>query len=302
VNEVLYSIDTGERHGLFDASAIEALGRLSTWLGQQAEVNHVVSIANDDVLEEARRAGRLQQRLDFYRDRIDESGGANPLLALEVSADYSSSVVTAYLKHQDSALLIEFDKKVHAWARKNLDGFSIRSGGSALMFANLGEKNIRGMLTALVIALFAAALILGAVFRSARIVWIALVCNTLPILLVYSIWALAIGQISLGAAVVIGMILGIVLDDSIYLLATYHRGLQLGKCKPVSYALCRVGPALVVTTITLVAGLSLGLFSDFSPIWSMSVLSATIIGTALIVDLLLLPALLPADLSREGET
>lgn len=302
VNEVLYSVDTGEEFGFFRAEAVEALDRLSTWLGQQPEVNHVVSIADTDVLKGARREGRLQERLDFYRDRIDASGDRNPLLSLEVSDDYSSSVVTAYLDRLDSARLIDFDEKVHAWAAENLSNYTLRSGGPTLMFANLGEQNIRGMLTALTIALIAAALILGAVFRSGRIAWIGLVCNILPVLLVYSVWSVVIGQISIGAAVVMGMVLGIVLDDTIYLLATYRRGLQRSICDPIGYALRRVGPALIVTTITLVSGLSLGLLSEFGPIWSMSVLSVTIIGTALVVDLLLLPALLPAVGSRGGET
>lgn len=302
VNEVLYSVESGEEFGFFSADAVEALDRLSTWLGQQPEVNRVVSIADSDVLEEARQEGRLQQRLDFYRERADESGGGNPLLALGVSDDYSSSVVTAYLKQLVSARLIDFDQRVHAWAAKNLGDYALRSGGPTLMFANLGEQNIRGMLTALTIALLAAALILGAVLRSWRMAWIGLICNMLPVLLVYSVWAVVNGLISIGAAVVMGMVIGIVLDDTIYLLVTYRRGLQRNPDDPIRYALRRVGPALIVTTATLVSGLSVGLLSDFGPIWSMSVLSVAIIGTALVVDLLLLPALLPATGSPGGET
>jgi predicted RND superfamily exporter protein len=62
----------------------------------------------------------------------------------------------------------------------------------------------------------------------------------------------------------------------------------------------RIGPALVVTTVTLVSGLSLGLLSEFGPVWKMSALSVMIIGTALVVDLLLLPALLPARHARSA--
>ena len=98
-----------------------------------------------------------------------------------------------------------------------------------------------------------------------------------------------------------GMILGIVLDDTIYLLTTHRRGLQRDLDDPTAYALRRVAPALVVTTITLVSGLSLGLLSDFGPIRNMSLLSVMIIAAALVVDLLLLPALLIAT-GRRGAT
>ena len=294
VNEVLYSVESGEAFGLFDAAAVEALDRFSAWLREQPEVNRVVSIADAALLREARQQGRLQQRLDFLRNRVETLAGDNPQLALEVSADYSSSLVSAYLEQLDSGRLMEFDRRVHAWAADNLHAYTIRSGGPTLMFAQLGEQNIRSMLTALSLALLVAALILGAVFRSGRIAGIGLICNLLPVLLVFSVWAVANGRISIGAAVVLGMVLGIVLDDTIYLLATYRRAQRRKLVDPVGYALRRVGPALIVTTLTLVSGLSLGLLSDFGPIWSMSLLSAAIIGTALVVDLLLLPALLPA--------
>jgi hypothetical protein len=89
-----------------------------------------------------------------------------------------------------------------------------------------------------------------------------------------------------------GMILGVVLDDTIYLLATYRHAVRRKMVDAIQYAIRRVGPALIVTTVTLVCGLSLGLLSDFGPIWNMSALSVMIIGVALLVDLLLLPALL----------
>jgi len=302
VNEVLYSFETAEEFGLFSTDAIDALDAFSTWLREQPEVNRVVSIADAALLEEARQEGRLQQRMEFFRNRVDTLARNNPLVALQVSADYSSALVTAYLGSLDSAGLIAFDRRAHAWAAANLDDYSLRSGGPALMFAHLGERNIRSMLIALTVALLVAALILGAVFRSSRVAGVGLVCNLLPVLLVFSVWAAVNGRISIGAAVVLGMVLGIVLDDTIYLLATYRRALGRKLDDPIGHTLRRVGPALIVTTLTLVMGLSLGMLSDFGPIWSMSLLSVAIIGAALVVDLLLLPALLPAARPAGGAT
>jgi predicted RND superfamily exporter protein len=179
-------------------------------------------------------------------------------------------------------------------------GLEVTGGGPVLMFAYLGERNVRSMLIALTAALMLAAAVLGLSLRSWRIAAVGLACNILPVLLVYSLWAVFKGRISLGGAVVMGMIIGIVIDDTIYLLTTYRRALAARVADPVSQALRRVGPALIVTTITLVASLSLGLLSDFEPIWSMSALSVAIIGLALLVDLLLLPAMLPSEARAGG--
>ena len=123
-------------------------------------------------------------------------------------------------------------------------------------------------------------------------------CNLFPVLAVYSLWALVDGRISIGAAVVMGMILGIVVDDTIYLLSTFRRSGVADAGAAAANALVRVGPALVITTITLVAGLSVGLLSEFGPIRNMSILSVTIIAVALGTDLLLLPALLRTAATR----
>ena len=292
VNEIRYSLDSGSALGLFDINTVDKLHGFATWLEKQPEVNRIVAFSNTAIIREARLQGRLGERLAFYRNRAEEPKNRSALIASLASSDYSATLISVFLQRMDSTALIDFDSRVHAWAKQNMTDFALSSGGPTLMFANLGEQNIRSMLTALIIALFGAALVLGVVHRSYRTAWIGLVCNLLPVLLIYAVWAIVDGQISIGAAVVMGMILGIVLDDTIYLLTSYRRGRVQNLAEPATHALRRVGPALVVTTLTLVSGLSLGLLSDFGPIWSMSLLSVLIIATALIVDLLLLPALL----------
>jgi predicted RND superfamily exporter protein len=296
INELVYSIDTLSPSGLFDEDAVLSIRAFAGWLRQQPEVRRVVSVADSRVMDEAIADGRLQERLDFFAQRIDAA--ADTPFRFDVSEDRSSAAVTVYLQSLDSAELIEFDERVHAQGASQLAALSIMSGGPTLMFAHLGEQNVRGMVVALSLALVGAAVLLGAVLRSARIAWIGLACNLLPVLLVYSLWAVLDGRISIGAAIVMGMILGIVIDDTIYMLAAYRGGHRQGLSDPVSDALNRVAPALCVTTLTLVLGLCTGLLSDFGPIWSMSALSVTIIAAALVTDLVLLPALLYAGAAR----
>ncbi len=292
VNELHYALDSGRENGFLEAQAVQDLQRFSAWLRTQPEVRRVASAGDLGLIREAQSEGRLQQRLDFFRDAAKTAGSGNDLLALDISRDYAAALVSVYLEPLDSAGIAAFDQRALAWARTGLPGYRVVSGGPPLMFAHLGQQNIQGMLTALGSALLIAALLLGLVFRSLKVAWVAMLCNLLPILLVYSLWALFNGRISLGAAVVMGMILGIVLDDTVYFLSAHQRAAAARVADPVLEAIKRVGPAMIITTLTLVGGLSLGLLSQFGPIWSMSALSVGIIAAALLVDLLLLPALL----------
>lgn len=294
INEVLYSFDTGERGGLLEVAVIDKLDEFRSWLLAQDEVHKVVSLADLPQVAEARADGRLEQRLAHYRDLALRREAPPAVLTQEVSRDFAATCVAVYLRQLDSSGLVDFDRRARDWLEANAAPLATSGGaGPAVMFAYLGERNITGMLTALGIALAATALVTGVVLRSVHAAWIGLACNLFPVLAVYSLWALVDGRISIGAAVVMGMILGIVVDDTIYLLSTYRKS---AACRDVEdgirSAMQRVGPALIITTVTLVAGLSVGMLSDFGPIWNMSALSVAIIAIALATDLTLLPALL----------
>lgn len=293
INEVLYSFDTGERGGLFDEAVIDTLDSFRTWLLAQDEVIRVVTIADLPQITEARSAGRLGERLAHYRELALQRDTPPGLFRQEVSPDHAATCVAVYLRRLDSSALVNFDQRARDWLSNSAAPLTVAGGtGPAVMFAYLGERNIVGMLLALGIALAATALVTGLVLRSAHAAWIGLVCNLFPVLAIYSLWALADGRISIGAAVVMGMILGIVVDDTIYLLSTFRKSAAADASGAIVNAIERVGPALVITTITLVAGLSVGMLSDFGPIRNMSTLSVAIIAVALATDLFLLPALL----------
>ena len=119
--------------------------------------------------------------------------------------------------------------------------------------------------------------------------------------MVYGLWVLAGGYISLGCAVVMGMIMGIIVDDTVHLLYRFHdqktlQGRLADQPQTESFRVTRMladtGPALLISSIALIAGLAIGLLSDFRPIRELALLSMAVIFIATLTDLLLLPALL----------
>ena len=93
------------------------------------------------------------------------------------------------------------------------------------------------------------------------------------------------------------MTIGIVVDDTVHFLSKYRRARRdLGHSPEdaVHHAFQTAGRALVTTTAVLVAGFLILLLSPFVPTAEVGLLTAMIIGFALVADLLLLPALLLA--------
>jgi predicted RND superfamily exporter protein len=119
----------------------------------------------------------------------------------------------------------------------------------------------------------------------------------LPAGLAFGLWGLLVGQVNMAVAVVAGMALGVVVDDSVHFLSKYQiarRELKLSPNNAVISAFNGVGTALVVTTLILTAGFAILAQSTFGVNSYMAMLTGIALVIALVADMTLLPALLIA--------
>ena len=299
-----YKIDAGSEDGIFQQQHLLDTQRWIDWLRQQAEVNAVSSIT-EHIPKTSVPTATLKRAI--------ESSTARRL----ANGDYSAESITVSMNSTTAGELLEFDKRV----ARQLDSYPNRPNytgglGSDLVFAKLGFRNAASMFTTLALALVSISLLLGIFFKSARLCCIGLVCNAVPLVIVYGFWALSGGYISLGSAVVMGMIMGIIVDDTVHMLYRYHfmknikksikknnesnsssqhmqeNKIQATESRWVADMLADTGPALLVSSIALIAGLAVGLLSSFRPVMELAMLSIAVIFLATVTDLILLPALL----------
>ncbi len=178
---------------------------------------------------------------------------------------------------------------------RNGQGFEFYAASPSLMFAHIGERNVVSMLGGTAIALVLISILLIFALKSFRIGVVSLIPNMVPALIAFGVWGIFVSQIGMSLAIVAGMTLGIVVDDSVHFLSKYLRARReknLDPTEAVRYAFSQVGKALVVTTIVLAAGFSVLTFSTFTMNSDMGILTAVTIVIALITDFLLLPAIL----------
>lgn len=159
------------------------------------------------------------------------------------------------------------------------------------------------MLKTLPLALVLISVILIFSIRSLKLGLISIIPNLVPAVIGFGLWGLLVGEINLALSVVAGMSLGIIVDDTVHFLAKYHAAKRDGLAAEaaVHYAFESVGRALCVTTIVLVCGFGVLIFSGFRLNSDMGLLTSMIILIALVVDLLYLPAcLLHFDKDRKN--
>ena len=90
--------------------------------------------------------------------------------------------------------------------------------------------------------------------------------------------------------------LGIAVDDTIHILSNYNRLRQTGMApqQAMTEVFNHTGPALVLTTLILVAGFGTFALATFIPNLYFGVMCAIILTVALFTDFTFLPALLTA--------
>jgi hypothetical protein len=131
-------------------------------------------------------------------------------------------------------------------------------------------------------------------FRSLRIMLVALAPNVLPFVAGYG--ALGVLGVDLDplSGVILAFGLGIAVDDTIHVLSRIREQVRAGDDEraAIGEALRHSGRAVTITSVVIAAGLGLNVLSSFPPLQLLGILGAFVMLTALACDLLLLPALL----------
>ena len=173
-------------------------------------------------------------------------------------------------------------------------GFEIRLTGTAQLIDRSNEILSDQMLKGLGLAFILIALLFGFLFKSWPMLFISLVPNILPLILVGAIMGVFDIHFKVSTAIIFTIIFGIAVDDTIHFLSKFR--MELAKGKPLLYAMKRTfmtsGKAIIVTSLILIAGFLTLIISNFQGTFYIGALISLALVFAVIADLLLLPALL----------
>lgn len=300
-----YSLPAGESGGINNPAYLREVEAFAQWWRKQPETMHVNSFT--DIMK------RLNKNMHgddpaWYRLPDKRDLAAQYLLLYEmslpygldlnnqISVDKSETRLTVLLKTLSSNQVLALDKRAHAWLEKNTHIIKNAIGsGPTLMFAHIGQRNIKQMLIGTTVALIMISMILIFALRSIKIGLVSMLPNLVPAAMGFGLWGLLVGEVGLALSIVTGMTLGIVVDDTIHFLSKYLRARResgLSSEDAVRYAFSHVARAMITTSVVLVVGFIVLAFSSFKLNSGMGMLTAIVIVFALMADLFLLPPLL----------
>ena len=244
----------------------------------------------------------------FYRLPEDPELAAQYLLLYELSLPFGSDLndridvaksatrMVVTTRNAWSRDLRELDERAQVWLRANAPGFAQEASGLSIVFAHLSLRNINSMLRGTILAMALISFILIWIFKSVRIGLLSLLPNFIPAMMSFGLWGYLVGNVGIASSVVIAVVFGIVVDDTIHFLSKYlnARREDLAAPEAVRYAFRTVGHALWTTTTVLSAGFLVFATSGFQVSWALGLLVTITIIFALVADFLLLPTLLIA--------
>ena len=300
-----------------DPAYIKTLDDFKQWWLADPRVKHVASVS--DIFK------RLNKNMhgddeSYYKVPDDPELAAQYLLLYEfslpfgldlgnqINIDKTATRFFVAFEHLEATETRAIVDDAYNWLAENAPGMETIGVSPAVMFAYIADRNIKSMFIGMPVALIGISLLLILALASWKMGFLSLIPNLVPLGLAFGIWGIIDGKINFTMAIVLGMVIGIVVDDTIHFLSKYlraRRELNYSPENAIVYAFRTVGTALTTTSVILVAGFMVLAQSAFLPNGGMAQLTSIAIVCALIADFFLLPALLlvvDKDSPKDQET
>jgi len=304
IYSIAYSLEQGETNGISTPEFLQQVEAFTDWLKTNEEVTNVETIT--EIFK------RLNKNMhgdapEHYTLPEDKELAAQYLLLYEMSLPYgldlnnqlnidkSSVRILVTTKNINSAQTLVLEQEIADWLRSNTNIENFYAASPNIMFSHIGKRNVDSMVVGVGYALIVIVVIMCIVLRTVRLGMVSVIPNVVPIGATFGIWGATQGDVGISIGTGVGMILGIVIDNTVHFLSKYQRARRekgYTAEQAVQYAFSMVGTALWVTTFVLVSGFMVLALSDFNMNAYMGIFTACAITLALIFDFFALPAML----------
>ncbi len=295
-------IHSGKSDGIKSVEFLKKVEKFEQWLLSNAEVSKLISII--DIIKSMNMSFNGDQK-EFYKIPETDKAIAELLFLYtmslpqgmdindRISLDYESMRMTMLWSSQDSlSALANIDK--YKKAAKDQFGLDMTLTGKIPIYQGMNDLVVDTFFTSISFAIIGISILLIFAFASIKVGFASMLPNIIPLGFGAAIMTILSKPIDIGTALVTSVCLGIVVDDTVHFLSNYNKYRKQGMSnkEAVKRVITYTGPALFTTSFILMAGFGIMAFSSFIPNVNFGILSAVVLGIALLIDLTFLPAML----------
>jgi uncharacterized protein len=293
-------IDSGEREGIKDPVFLNKVDEYQQWVDSFEFVTKTISLV--DILKEMNKTlnGGLEsayrlpstresvaQQLFLYTMNLPQGLDINNRVSIENDSLRLTAMWTLHDSETSLAMIDRFEEKAAEM------GLNLHVTGKGPLYQSNNELVVNSYIKTLGIALVLIAILLCIGLKSIRIGLLSMIPNAIPIIIGGACLPLFNVPLDIGTVIISSVCLGIAVDDTIHFLTNFQKYTENGDNSElaVSKVLTHTAPALVTTTMVLVAAFATFAFGTFVPNQNFGKFVAIILTVALVTDLTLLPAL-----------
>lgn len=209
----------------------------------------------------------------------------------------AQSVLTSDLNYSNLSSELE---EITSLATQDQEGVEYLVTGMVPLFLRTQQAVLESLIKSFGLAFVVIALVMMVLLRSPTSGLLAMLPNLFPVGLVFGLVAWLGIPVDIGTMITASVALGIAVDGTLHLLTWYRDGIRhgLNREEAVVLGLQHCGPAMWQTSATISLSIIMVTGADLLLISRFGLLLAALVATALIADVVLLPALLGGWLGR----
>ncbi len=212
-----------------------------------------------------------------------------------VDADFRRLNITLRTSISGSAEVERVVQEVHEYSQVIFPrGVVVDATGGLVVMSSASSRIISGQVESLGLAFIVIFAVLSVMFLSMRVAFAAMVPNVIPVVVFFGVMGWTGVELNLATSIIGAVALGIAVDDTIHYMARLNSMVKIAPSQRDALLLTleAMGRPAVATSVTLMAGFAVMCVSGFGILNSFGFLAALVMITALLCDLLLLPAIL----------
>lgn len=299
-------IDTKRKKGVMKLSTLKRMEELETAIEEIPELSKPISIVN---LVKYSKQAYYNGNPDYYELPTSQeqafilsyaknatANSKENLMKSYVDSTGQYARITTFMRDENGDQIAKIEEEIKKKADKLFpkERYNVIVTGKALVFQKGTGYLLDNLLSSLLFALFLTAVLIAFMFRSFKMVIVAIIPNLLPLFLTAGLMGFLDIPLKPSTILVFGIAFGLSVDDTLRFLSQYREELKKNnwKIKKSVYATFNEsGLSMFYTSIVLFFGFSVFMLSSFGGTIALGGLISLTLLFGMLSNLMLLPAL-----------
>lgn len=313
------TIDTKRKKGVMSMSTLRRMDEVQKEIEAIPELSKPISILN---LVKYSKQAYYNGNPDYYELPSSQEknfilsyaknatkGSKNDIMKSYVDSTGQTARITTFMKDIGTGNMAVIEQKLMDKINEIFpkERYDVVMTGKAFVFEKGTQYLLDNLVSSLLFAVFLICLLMVFMFKSFKMVVVAVIPNLLPLMITGGLMGYFGIPLKPSTILVFSIAFGLSVDDTIHFLAQYRQELTHNKWKikkSVFATLKEAGVSMFYTSVVLFAGFSVFLLSDFGGTVALGGLIAITLFFGMLSNLMLLPCLvltLNKRLTRQQE-